>query len=82
MPMNTKESGPDQQLPSERVISSVAEHNGTDPLELPPLYDSIDPDALDASIDALENGRIQFRYAGQFVTVESDMTVSLNEDLD
>lgn len=33
--------------PSERVVETVAEATATDPLELEPLYDVIDPDALD-----------------------------------
>lgn len=33
---------------SQQVVEAVADATGVDPLDLPPLYDSIDPDALDA----------------------------------
>lgn len=33
---------------SERVIDAVSEATGTDPLELEPLYNVVDPDALNA----------------------------------
>jgi len=39
---------PDQHQPiTEAVINAVAAVSGTDPLELPPLYEAIDPDALE-----------------------------------
>ncbi|QLD91194.1 hypothetical protein HWV07_07185 [Natronomonas salina] len=33
---------------SETVVTAVADAKGVDPLDLDPLYDSIDPDALDS----------------------------------
>ena len=33
---------------SQQVIEAVADAKGVDPLDLPPLYDSVDPDALDS----------------------------------
>lgn len=40
---------PDQTEPiSHQVVEAVAEAEGATPLELEPLYDSVDPDALDA----------------------------------
>lgn len=65
--------------PSERIIQSVAEQTNTDPLELPLLYDTIDPDALDALLNRLEGCEIQFQYAGQTVCVESDGVVHLTD---
>lgn len=38
-----RESG---RSPTEAIIDAVAEAAGVDPTELPPLYDSIDPDAI------------------------------------
>ena len=37
----------DDTTPSEAVVDAVAAVSGTEPEDLPPLYDSIDPDALD-----------------------------------
>lgn len=41
---------------SQRVVEAVADARGVDPLDLPPLYDSIDPDALDALFDHADSG--------------------------
>ncbi len=37
--------------PSEVIIEALAEAAGSDPVELPPLYEFVDPDALDALFD-------------------------------
>lgn len=42
-----------------------------DPIDLPPLYDSVDPDALDR---LAESSTIQFEYAGYNITVDSGTT--------
>lgn len=64
---------------SERVIHAVADETGTDPLDLPPLYETIDPDALDALIDSLSDGELTFRYTGCAVTIESTGAIELDE---
>lgn len=68
--------------PSERLVHTVAEQTNTDPLELPPLYDTIDPDALDALLTTLEGGNIEFQYAGHAVRLESDGDVHLIDALE
>jgi len=40
--------------PSRAVIAVLAEVMGTDPTELSPLYDSVDPDALDTIVRVRE----------------------------
>lgn len=57
------------------VVASVGSVSGTDPLELPPLYDVIDPEAL-RSICSRERGdgteptvTVSFEYAGHHVKV-------------
>ena len=61
---------------SERVVAVIAEKSGTDPLELPPLYESVDPDALDALFtpDSREPvlGEVTFTHAGHEITVAYD----------
>jgi hypothetical protein len=37
---------------SRQVIDAVADAKGVDPLDLPPLYDRVDPDALDSFFPA------------------------------
>jgi hypothetical protein len=64
---------------SSRVLRAVAEATETDPADLPPLYDVIDPDALDAVFDGRhENGsdsddrELRLSYAGREISVRSD----------
>jgi hypothetical protein len=45
--------------PAIEIVDRVAEVEEQDPLDLPPLYDSIDPDALDR---LAESSKIQFEY--------------------
>ena len=64
---------------TEAVIQTVAETTNTDPLELPPLYETIDPDALDALIADMQAGTISFTYTDCEITVHSDSTVTIVE---
>lgn len=70
--------------PSRAVVERIAAEEGTDPTELPPLYGSIDPDALDdffsrgRATDAQSSGRVRFRYAGYDVAVRGDGDVTLD----
>ena len=58
------------------IVNCVAEKEHTDPLELPPLYDAVDPDALDDLVESgrqngtTQSGRIEFQYNGYTVIVE------------
>lgn len=51
-----------------RIVKRVSEIEGTDPLELPPLYNSIDPEALNRLADS---GTIQFDYAGYTISIKN-----------
>jgi hypothetical protein len=62
---------------TERVVWAVAAETGRDPLELPPLYEAIDPDALDTAFRTLDTGEIAFRYADSDVTVRADQSVEV-----
>jgi hypothetical protein len=64
---------------SQHVCEAVAAYSNTPVLELPSLYDSIDPDALDAVVRTVEHGRVEFRYAERDVTVHSDGTVDVSK---
>lgn len=68
---------PESSAVSRRVIQAVASETDTDPLELPRLYDAIDPEALDALVDGLSSGDVHFKYAGHLVIVESDGTIRI-----
>lgn len=61
---------------SEVVLQKVAEREEVPPSELnPPLYDVIDPEALD-SVFRGSTGHISFEYHGYAVTVDCSGNVS------
>ncbi|NHN48657.1 hypothetical protein G9464_13780 [Halostella sp. JP-L12] len=63
---------------TESIAIAVADAKGVDPLDLDPLYESVDPDALerfvgetgDAAVD-----RVTVTYEGCEVTVRGDRSV-------
>lgn len=65
--------------PSERVVQTVAETNASDPLDMPPLFEYVDSDALDALVRGLERGSVTFDYAGRSVTVDSDGSITVDQ---
>lgn len=68
---------PHNQSMSEAVVSRIAAEKGVGACELePPLYDTIDPEALE-SVFRETTGQITFEYCGLLVTVDSDGTVEL-----
>lgn len=83
----TYEREPDEP-PSLSVIRAVAALNGTDPTRMRPLYEAIDPDALDHLFDStssrpnpLSHGFVSFRYGDCDVTVYGDgRTVASSAD--
>lgn len=60
------------------VVEAVADAVGTAPNELPPLYRAVDPDALEAVLDA-PGACVRFEYADRIVEVRSDGTVSVDQ---
>lgn len=65
---------------SEAVVKAVADAENVEPIELQPLYDVIDPDALDSLFRPhAARGRITFQYHGYTVEVDGNSTVSLTE---
>lgn len=69
--------------PSEAVIYRIASCEGVDPLELRPLYQAIDPDALDSLVyDSATSGttlQVEFTYLGYDITVMGDGVVHVDE---
>lgn len=65
------------------VVEEVADAEGVGPLELPPLHDWIDPDALETLVSGRASGddtaavEVKFMYCGYAVTVVSDGTVEV-----
>ena len=63
--------------PTLRVVDAIAETTDTDPLELEPLYNVVDPEALDRlfKTNADVCASVRFEYDGHTVEVRSDDTV-------
>ncbi|SIR63192.1 hypothetical protein SAMN05421858_3016 [Haladaptatus litoreus] len=70
------------------IAETIANHKGVDPADLEPLYETIDPDALDALFahrtdgTARTTGQITFVHAGYEITVTSDRTVTVEPSTD
>ncbi len=67
------------------VLHAVAAHRDVDPIELPPLYEWIDPNSLDALFeptrrDGTRCGRLEFTYDGHAVTVDCADGVTISVD--
>ncbi|ELY58956.1 HalOD1 output domain-containing protein [Natronolimnohabitans innermongolicus] len=66
------------------VVERVADLEGTDPLSLPPLYDAIDPEALDSISQSTAGGTqtgaaVRFTYCGYDVRVGDDGAIDVSE---
>lgn len=70
---------------SQPVVEAVAEAKGSDPLDLkPPLYEAIDPDALEnifvaTPTNGRTEGQVTFFYSGCEITVCGDGYISVEE---
>lgn len=69
---------------SHAILKRVATETDQDVTELPPLYDVLDPDALEALFDSWDTSTasVTFFYHGFEVTVTGDRTVTLTTDSD
>lgn len=65
--------------PSVAVVEAVAREAGVRPVDLPPLYDTIDPDALDQLLPTDGLGLVRFRYDGYDVTLSGADDVRVEE---
>lgn len=54
------------------VIDCVSKVDGGDPESRPPLYDAIDPEALDNLFHDRTDGEVTFTYLDYEITVTSD----------
>lgn len=67
---------------TERIVEATTDVAGTDALDLPPLYDAVDPDALEALYDrdGVDGPEVAFSYADCGVTVHGDGSVSVTPE--
>ena len=64
--------------PSTAIVETVSARTGQSVVDLPPLYDVVDPDALDDLFTGRQTlGVVTFEYAGHDVTVRADRTVDV-----
>ena len=64
---------------STSVVVAVAEADDVDPVEMDErLHDWVDPDALDAVVDSLDDGHVQFEMAGHRVRVDAAGEVAVD----
>jgi hypothetical protein len=63
------------------VVEAVAEAIETDPKDLQPIYEAIDPDALNQLFESahqFRRGCIMFRYEGCSITVDADGWIAVS----
>lgn len=69
--MTTKSVENNKETPVTAVIEAVAEATESDPLDLPPLYESVDSDALNTLFNGSETSvQVVFQYAGFEVVIQ------------
>lgn len=61
----------------QNIVTTVADAEGVDVTELPPLYDTIDPDALTKLTE--RNVTVEFTYYGRQVVVHGDRRVEITD---
>jgi len=74
------DSRSDEQLrPSTAIVEAVGASAEQPAADLPPLYEVVDPDALDALFANSQTvGAVSFEYAGHDVTVRADGHVDVS----
>jgi hypothetical protein len=64
---------------TEAIVTQVAISTDRDIIELPPLYETVDPEALETLIHTSSANEaalsVTFNYAGQRITIGPDRTV-------
>ncbi|OVE83619.1 HalOD1 output domain-containing protein [Natronolimnobius baerhuensis] len=68
--------------PSLRIVDALAAVTDTDPLDLDPLYNVVDPEALDQIVnsdgDQVDHLSVQFVYDGHDVQVRGDGSIAVD----
>lgn len=63
--------------PSTAVVEAIANAEDCDPADLPPLYGSIDTDALDSLLEGSQGVDISFEHEGYTVNVLGNAEIVL-----
>ncbi|WP_049922760.1 HalOD1 output domain-containing protein [Halopiger djelfimassiliensis] len=62
------------------ALARIAAREDRDRTALPPLYDSIDPEALTAVLESNADVRVRFEYEGYRVVIGSDEVTVIDAD--
>jgi len=62
---------------SGQIVEAVAEAKDVSSMDLKPLYETVDPDAIDALFRTGTAGRVEFVYEGCEVLVHADGDVDV-----
>lgn len=77
--MQTIETIDGSQEMSYQIIEALAAVENRDALSMnPPLYEAVDPDAIDSLLDTDDTVEVQFEYNGHTVTANSDGSISID----
>lgn len=74
----------EEKVVSEIVVSAVAELTNSDPVSITPLFDVVDPDALNAFFTVNQSGfnqspdRVSFTYCDCDVVISAEGTVRIS----
>jgi hypothetical protein len=64
---------------SNAIVTQIAERENRYLTDLPPLYDVLDPESLDALLNS-DGVTVTFSYCGYEVTVTSDDTITITDE--
>ena len=84
--MNELDNGTEIESPSIAVTEAIKNRDDVAVEDLPPLSDTVDPDALDRllreaqGVDEEHPLQVRFRYHGYSVEVQSDGEVTLTKE--
>ena len=72
---------------TEAIVTAVSDAENCDPLSLPPLWNEIETESLDALFAPTRSGhpragRVSFDYAGYAITVDIDAETTVNVSLE
>ncbi|WP_083252679.1 HalOD1 output domain-containing protein [Haladaptatus sp. W1] len=82
-PLNDRQRTATEPSISFLILEAVTAREEINPGDCPPLYDVIDPDALDNLFATTQagnerHGKVTFQYCGYHITVSGDRTISLD----
>lgn len=73
------EAATEHHAASSRVVAALASARNTEPRNVdPPLYETIDADALDTIVDSATDIELSFEHDGHTVVVRADGSVAVD----